>query len=78
MKKKAEQDSNEIIDKEVELPCKELLNMSLEDYIKFKKDIVSRKWHENKGKNRDAHEYYKGQFIVLRELLEPYYRRIHP
>ena len=56
----------------------ELEKMKLEDYIKLKKEIVSKKWNENKGKNRDAHEYYKGQFIVLRELLETKYRRINP
>jgi len=56
----------------------ELAKMKLEDYIKLKKEIVSKKWSENQGKNRDAHEYYKGQFIVLRELLDPKYRRIFP
>jgi len=56
----------------------ELAKMSLEDYIKLKKEIVSKKWHENQGKNGDAHEYYKGQFIVLRELLDTKYRRIQP
>lgn len=56
----------------------ELAKIPLEEYIKLKKEIVSKKWHENKGKNRDAHEYLKGQFIILRELLDLKYRRIHP
>ncbi len=74
-----EQDNNEgVIDKEAELPCKELINMELEDYIKFKKEIVSRTWHEKKGIYKDAHEYLKGQFIILRELLDTRYRRINP
>lgn len=72
-----EEDQNEAEEEKVELQCQELLNMSIEDYVKFKKDIVSRKWGENEGKSA-AHEYLKGQFIILREILEPTYRRINP
>jgi len=56
----------------------ELARMDLKDYIRLKKEIVSKKWDQNKGKNRDAHEYLKGQFIILRELLDTKYRRIEP
>jgi len=56
----------------------ELAKMPLEDYIRLKKEIISKKWDENNGSNRDEHEYLKGQFIILRELLQPEYRRINP
>ena len=56
----------------------ELKDMSLEDYIEFKKDKVSSAWKDNHGENRDIHEYLKGQFIILRELTEPKYRRNEP
>ena len=36
---------------------------------KFKE--CKKKWKANKGKNRDAHEFYKGQFLVLRSILYP-------
>ena len=57
---------------------KELTLMSLEDYIELKYDVVSRKWKKNQGKDGSMHEYLKGQYILLRELLEPKYRRINP
>ena len=66
------------ITKGEDLPNKELLNMSLEDYIELKYDIVSRKWKKNQGRDGFAHEYLKGQYILLRELLEPNYRRLNP
>ena len=55
-----------------------LEDMPLEDYIEFKKNKVSNAWKDNHGVNRDMHEYLKGQFIILRELTEPKYRRENP
>lgn len=51
-----------------------LEKMSIEDYIKHKKEWVSYVWKNNK----DLHEYCKGQFILLREITNPEYRRSKP
>lgn len=56
-----------------------LADIPLEDYIKFKKNKVSKQWKDDIVKTGgDNSEYYKGQFIILRELLEPKYRREEP
>ena len=50
-----------------------LESIPLEDYIRWKKNIVAKAMKDAvvDGIN---YEYYKGQFLVLRELLEPKYR----
>ena len=50
-------------------------SMPLVDYIEYKLEVVRKAWKEGNG---DHHEYLKGQFLVLRELLEPIYRRDTP
>lgn len=49
--------------------------MPLEDYIRLKKNESAKAWTEAViAHDNNMIEFYKGQYLVLRALLEPEYR----
>ena len=65
-------------EKPYEMNNKYLQGLSIEDFIRHKQEWVKWQWDNQEGLYVNSHEYCKAQFLVLREIMEPKYRRSKP
>lgn len=57
------------------IKIKDYEGISLEDYIRLRKNESAEAWKDAIiARDNDMIEFYKGQYLVLRALLEPEYR----